>query len=48
MAFRTDLDTGTPIRVANEQVTLTIDGRDVALTTLSDEEVNLLLPELTA
>ncbi len=30
------------------QVTLTIDGRDVALTTLSDEEVNLLLPELTA
>lgn len=30
------------------QVTLTIDGRDVALTTLSDEEVNELLPELIA
>src|SRR5271155_5073180 len=29
MAFRTDLDTGTPIRIADEQVTLTIDGREV-------------------
>src|SRR3984957_7072866 len=29
MAFRTDLDTGTPIRVAEEQVKLTIDGREV-------------------
>src|SRR3954470_6385587 len=31
MAFRTDLDTGTPIRVADEQVTLTIDGRQVSV-----------------
>src|SRR5277367_3151693 len=31
MAFRTDLDTGTPIRVANEQITLTIDGRAVSV-----------------
>src|SRR5580692_6465306 len=31
MAFRTDLDTGTPIRVAEEQITLTIDGRQVSV-----------------
>src|SRR5271154_914661 len=31
MAFRTELDTGTPIRVAEEQVTLTIDGRAVSV-----------------
>ena len=31
MAFRTELDTGTPIRVAAEQVTLTIDGREVSV-----------------
>ncbi len=31
MAFRTDMDTGTPIRVADEQVTLTIDGRRVSV-----------------
>jgi formate dehydrogenase major subunit len=31
MAFRTELDTGTPIRVTPEQVTLTIDGREVSV-----------------
>src|SRR3978361_800576 len=31
MAFRSELDTGTPIRVADEQVTLTIDGRAVSV-----------------
>ena len=31
MAFRTEMDTGTPIRVADEQVTLTIDGREVSV-----------------
>jgi formate dehydrogenase major subunit len=31
MAFRSELDTGTPIRVADEQVTLTIDGRQVSV-----------------
>src|ERR1700727_3163284 len=31
MAFRTDLDTDTPIRVAEEQVKLTIDGREVSV-----------------
>ncbi len=31
MAFRTDMDTGTPIRVADEQVTLTIDGRKISV-----------------
>src|SRR3954470_17950340 len=31
MAFRTDLDTGTPIRVADEQVTLIIDGREISV-----------------
>src|ERR1700761_3373911 len=33
MAFRSELDTGTPIRVAEEQVTLTIDGRKVSVPT---------------
>ena len=31
MAFRSEMDTGTPIRVADEQVTLTIDGRQVSV-----------------
>ena len=31
MAFRSEIDTGTPIRVADEQVTLTIDGRQVSV-----------------
>ncbi len=31
MAFRTEMDTGTPIRVAQEQITLTIDGREVSV-----------------
>src|SRR5881628_174100 len=31
MAFRSEMDTGTPIRVADEQVTLTIDGREVSV-----------------
>jgi len=31
MAFRTEMDTGTPIRVADEQVTLTIDGRQISV-----------------
>src|SRR5271154_641549 len=31
MAFRTELDTGTPIRVAEEQVTLTIDGQTISV-----------------
>ena len=31
MAFRTEMDTGTPIRVADEQITLTIDGRVVSV-----------------
>src|SRR3954454_695718 len=31
MAFRTELDTGTPIRLSDEQITLTIDGRQVSV-----------------
>src|ERR1700761_1670875 len=31
MAFRSELDTGTPIRVADEQITLTIDGREISV-----------------
>jgi formate dehydrogenase major subunit len=31
MAFRAELDTGTPIRVAEEQITLTIDGRQISV-----------------
>jgi len=31
MAFRTEMDTGTPIRVADETVKLTIDGREVSV-----------------
>ena len=31
MAFRTDLDTGRPIRIGVEQITLTIDGREVSV-----------------
>jgi formate dehydrogenase major subunit len=31
MAFRSEMDTGTPIRVADEQVKLTIDGREVSV-----------------
>jgi len=31
MAFRSELDTGTPIRVAEEQVSLSIDGREVSV-----------------
>ena len=31
MAFRTEMDTGTPIRVAEEQINLTIDGRQISV-----------------
>ena len=31
MAFRSEMDTGTPIRVADEQITLSIDGREVSV-----------------
>ena len=31
MAFRKEMDSGTPIRVADETVTLTIDGREVSV-----------------